>query len=144
MSRGRIQSKLFLFATISLVAISYNIDVFAEDPDLIEFLEDSYSYDDTAVIRVIDSEMNVSSDIDSVDINISSDADTIGTTITLHETDTSSGIFEATVFFVLDDFTSGYRLQIVQGGEIYATYNDTINSASIEGTPSPITDTRIR
>ncbi len=141
MDREKIHSKLFLFATISLIVISYNIDVFAENNGMIEFLEDSYSYDDTAVIRVTDSDMDVSSDIDSVDIHILSDADTIGTSIMLHETDTSSGIFEGTVFFVLDDYTSGHTLQIVQGGEIYVTYRDMTSSASIEGTPSSITDT---
>lgn len=141
MHKGKIQSKLFLFATIKLIAISYNIDVFAENNDMIEFLEDNYSYDETAVIRVIDSDMDVSSDIDYVDINVASDADTIGTTIMLQETDTSSGIFEGTVFFVLDDYTSGHRLQIVQGGEIYAAYKGTVSSAFIEGTPLPITDT---
>ena len=139
--REKIQLKIFLFATISLIAISYNIDVFAENNSVIEFLEDNYSYDETAVIRVIDSDMDVSSDIDYVNVNVASDADTIGTIILLQETDTSSGIFEGTVFFVLDDYTSGHRLQIVQGGEIYTAYKGTVSSASIEGTPSPITDT---
>ena len=140
MGRRKTQSKLFLIATISLITISYNIDVFAEDEIMVEFLEDSYSYNETAVIRVNDPDMSISYDIDYVEINIASDADTIGTTIMLHETDTS-GIFEGTIFFVLDDYTSGHRLQIVQGGEIYAAYKGTITSASIEGTPSPIIDT---
>lgn len=137
----KLHSKLFLFATISLIAISYNVDVFAEDERLIEFLEDSYPYHGTAVIRVTDSDMDVSSDVETVDVGVASDADIIGTTITLHETDSSSGIFEGTVFFVLDDSTSGHRLQVVQGGEIYAVYEDLSTDARIEETPSPITDT---
>ncbi|MGI9566913.1 MAG: hypothetical protein ACR2LL_07875 [Nitrosopumilus sp.] len=137
----KLHSKLFLFAAIGLIAISYNVNAFAEDEGVIEFLEDSYSYDGTAVIRVTDSDMDVSNGVDTVDAVVSSDADTVGTTIMLHETDSSSGVFEGTVFFVLDDYTSGHRLQIVQGGEIYATYKDMTSSASIEGTPSPITDT---
>ena len=141
MGRGKIPSKLFLFATISLIAISYNIDAFAEDEIVVEFLEDSYSSDGAAVIRITDSKMDDSSIINTVDVVVSSDADTIGTTITLQETDNVSGIFEGTVFFVLDDYTSGHRLQVVQGGSIYVTYKDTTSSASIEGTPFPITDT---
>ena len=141
MSRKKIHSTLFLFAIINLITISYNVDVFAEDEIVVEFLEDSYSSDDTAVIRVTDSRIDDSSIINTVDVVISSDADTIGTTITLQETDNVSGIFEGTVFFVLDDYTSGHRLQVVQGGSIYVTYKDTISSISIEGTPSPITDT---
>ena len=135
------QLTLFLFATISLIAFSYAADAFAEDEITVEFLEDSYSHDGTAVIRVTDSKMDDSSIPNSVDVALSSDADTIGTTITLQETDNTSGIFEGTVFFVLDDYTSGHRLQVVQGGEIYATYGETTVSAKIEGTPSPITDT---
>ena len=134
MGRGKIPSKLFLFATISLIAISYNIDAFAEDEIVVEFLEDSYSSDSTAVIRITDSKMDDSSIINTVDVIVSSDADTIGTTITLQETDNVSGIFEGTVFFVLDDYTSGHRLQVVQGGSVYVTYKDTTSFASIEGT----------
>lgn len=117
---------------------------FADTATTVEFLEDSYSYEDTAVIRIFDPALNMYSEsgfVDSIDIVISSDADTIGTDITLVETDGSSGIFEGTIFFTLDDYTSGHRLQVVQGGEIYVAYGDTTISAKIEGTPSPITDT---
>ena len=141
MGRGKIQSKLFLIATIILIVLYYDIDAFAEDEIVVEFLEDIYSFDGTAVIRVTDSRMDDSSIINTVDVVISSDADTIGTTITLQETDNVSGIFEGTIFFVLDDYTSGHQLQVVQDGSIYVTYKDTTSSASIEGTPSPITDT---
>ena len=83
----KIHLTLFLFATISLIAFSYTADVFAEDEITVEFLEDSYSHDGTAVIRVTDSRMDDSSIPNSVDVALSSDADTIGTTITLQETD---------------------------------------------------------
>ena len=131
-----------LIAFASLIMVSYNVDVFAEEnKTMIEFLEDSYPHSGTAVIRVTDSSMNVSSGVDYVDVVISSDADTVGTVVTMQETDNSSGIFEGTVFFVLNDYTSGHRLQVVQGDYIYATYKDTTDSALIEGTPYPITDT---
>ena len=136
--------QLFLFAAIGLTVLSYSIDAFADTAIFIEFLDDSYSYEDTAVIRVTDPAINMYSQIgsiDSIDVVLSSDADTIGTTITLHETDSSSDIFEGTVFFVLDDYTSGHRLQVVQDGQIYATYGESTVSATIEGAPSPITDT---
>ena len=140
----KINSKLFLFAAIGLTALSYSVDAFADADVSIEFLDDSYSFDDTAVIRITDPAINLYSQadsIDSIDIAISSDADTVGTTITLYETDISSDIFEGTVFFVLDDYTSGHRLQVVQGGQIYATYGESTASATVEGTPSQITDT---
>ena len=132
---------LGLVAFASLIMISYNVDAFAEDKAIIEFLEESYAHDGTAVIRVTDSRMDNDPFVETVDVVLFSGADTIGTTITLRETDNKSGIFEGTVFFVLDDYTSGNRLQVVQGDFIYATYKGTTSSATIKGTPSQITDT---
>ena len=128
---------LGLIAFASLIVISYNVNAFAENDVMIEFNEDSYSSFDTAVIRVTDSSMDTTSNLDSVIVNVSSDSDLAGISLNLTETKNSTGVFEGTIFFTGDDFSSGHRLRILEGGEIYAMYKDFATEANITGIPSP-------
>ncbi len=150
-------SKLFLFATISLIVLSYSIDVFAEDEDTIEFLEESYPHHGTAVIRVTDSDANLNPEkIDNFDIDVWSDTDFAGIDLTVTETSDSSGIFEGTVYFSTSDDSSGHRLRITEGDTIFSKYDDVtipkinidsklvlINTAMIQGDTIPMTEDRI-
>ena len=130
--------KYFLiFALIGLT--SYVVpDVFAEqrDPVLessilwevgtIQWLEDVYSHTGTAVVRVIDPDMNqIHGGIDNFDVDVWSDTDLAGIDLTVTETDISSGVFEGTVFFSTADDSSGHRLRISQGDTIFSKYADT-------------------
>ena len=66
----------------------------------IRLLEDVYSTTGTAVIRVIDSDMNqIHGEIENFDVDVWSDTDLAGIDLTVTETSMSSGIFEGTVFF---------------------------------------------
>ena len=128
---------LLIFALTGLAA-SVVPDVFAEqrDPVLessilwevgtIQWLEDIYSPTGTAVVRVIDPDMNqIHGGIDNFDVDVWSDTDLAGIDLTVTETSMSSGVFEGTVFFSTADDSSGHRLRISQGDTIFSKYVDT-------------------
>ena len=129
--------KYFLiFALIGLTAY-VGPDVLADqrDPVLessilwevgtIQWLEDVYSPSGTAVVRVIDHNMNrVHGEIDNFDVDVWSDTDLAGIDLTVTETEISSGVFEGTVFFSTADDSSGHRLRISHGDTIYSKYAD--------------------
>ncbi len=125
-----------IFALIGLAAYVVP-EVYAEqsDPVLessilwevgkIQWLEDLYSPDGTAVVRVIDPDMNrIHGEIENFDVDVWSNTDLAGIDLTVTETSMSSGVFEGTVFFSTTDDSSGHRLRISQGDTIFSKYAD--------------------
>jgi hypothetical protein len=91
----------------------------------IEFSEDNYLSDKTAIIRVIDSDLNLNPEsLDRVSIDITSNSDASGIKVNAIETSESSGIFVATFFFTQNQSSSGNRLFVIPGDTITAKYDD--------------------
>ena len=121
--------KFLLFVIAGLIMSSYYTnDVFADEENIvgqIQWLEMSYPSDGTAVIRVIDLDMNLDPKaVDNFDVYVWSDFDAIGTDPTVTETGADTGIFEGTVFFTTTDESSGHRLRVLEGDTIIAKYED--------------------
>ena len=79
----------------------------------------------SAVLTVVDADEN--SDIAIVDtftVSVFSDSDSGGFTLTMNETDESTGIFEGTVYFTADQATSGTNLRVSEGDTVTAEYDD--------------------
>lgn len=91
----------------------------------IRFLKSDHSIDDTAIIQVIDQDMNLNPEgIDQIEINISSDSDTAGISVVAIETTENSGIFEASISFSQTHPSSGNRLYAVPDDTLKAKYDD--------------------
>lgn len=91
----------------------------------IQWLEASYPDSGTGVVRVIDPDMNWNPEaVDNFDIDVWSDSDAGGIDLTVSETDSSTGVFEGTVFFSTTDESSGHRLRVAEGDTITAEYED--------------------
>ena len=146
------------FLSLALIALAASVvpGVFAEqnDPVLessvlwevgtIRLLEDVYSTTGTAVIRVIDPDMNqVHSEIENFDVDVWSGTDLAGIDLTVTETDMASGVFEGTVFFSTADDSSGHRLRISHGDTIFSKYADTTIPKSSYDDISVLIDTAI-
>jgi len=79
----------------------------------------------SAVFTVVDPDENLDQRIiESFTVAVYSDSDSGGFTLTLNETDESSGVFEGTVFFTSTDATSGSNLRVSEGDTITAEYVD--------------------
>lgn len=90
-----------------------------------EFLEQNYLASDTAVIRVVDPDMNLNPEApDRVIIDVVSDSDLAGVSVTALETSNDSGLFEATVFLTPTGRSSGSSLHVIPGDMITAKYTD--------------------
>ncbi|MFB5629242.1 MAG: hypothetical protein ACE5RR_04840, partial [Nitrosarchaeum sp.] len=91
----------------------------------IEFSENNYLSDKTAIIRVIDSDLNLNPEsLDHVSIDVTSNSDASGIKVNAIETSESSGIFVATFFFTQNQSSSGNRLYVMPGDTITAKYDD--------------------
>jgi hypothetical protein len=91
----------------------------------IQFSEGTYLTEKTAVIRVIDSDLNLNPEsLDQVSIQISSDSDVAGIEVDAIETSESSGVFVASISFTQNTSSSGNRLFAMPGDTIFAKYND--------------------
>ncbi|MFB5611827.1 MAG: hypothetical protein ACE5RL_00805 [Nitrosarchaeum sp.] len=91
----------------------------------IEFSENNYLSDKTAIIRVIDSDLNLNPEsLDHVSIDVTSNSDASGIKVNAIETSESSGIFIATFFFTQNQSSSGNRLYVMPGDTITAKYDD--------------------
>ena len=91
----------------------------------VEWLEASYPASGQAVLRVVDPDMNLNPEsVDNFEVDVWSDSDSGGIDLTVTETNESTGIFEGTVQFTLDDSSSGHRLRISEGDIITAEYED--------------------
>ena len=89
------------------------------------FSEDSYLSSSSAVVSVIDPDMNTNPDsVENFDIDVYSDSDSGGIELTVTETNESTGVFEATVFFTTADASSGHTLRVSEGDSITAEYSD--------------------
>ncbi len=91
----------------------------------IGFLKSDYSIDETAIIQVIDQDMNLNPEgIDQIEVNISSDSDAAGISVIALESSESSGLFEASFSFTQRKTSSGNRLFAVPDDSIKAKYDD--------------------
>ena len=91
----------------------------------IQWLEASYPDSGTGVVRVVDPDMNWNPEaVDNFDVDVWSDSDAGGIDLTVTETNSSTGIFEGTVFFSTTDESSGHRLRVASGDTITAEYED--------------------
>ncbi|MDH3764903.1 MAG: hypothetical protein OER82_03740 [Nitrosopumilus sp.] len=91
----------------------------------IQFLKDVFSSNDSVVIRVIDSDMNLNPEaLDQIPIQLSSDSDVAGIVVDAVETSESSGSFLATVSLSQTLPSSGNRLYALIGDKIFAKYDD--------------------
>jgi len=91
----------------------------------VQFTENNFLSDKSALIRVIDPDLNLNPEsLDQIAITVSSDTDAAGIEVTAIETSESSGLFVATVTFTQNLSSSGSRLLAIPGDEIYAKYDD--------------------
>ena len=91
----------------------------------VQWLEASYPASASGVVRVIDSDMNFNPEaVDSFDVDVWSDSDAGGISLSVTETNESTGIFEGTVFFTATDASSGSRLNVNEGDTVTAEYED--------------------
>ncbi len=89
----------------------------------IEWLESSYSIDSTAIIRVIDPDMNLNpNEIDEFKIRVWSDTDVKGVWILVRETNKATGIFEGRVKFSAKKTDD--NLMVNDGDTVTAEYKD--------------------
>jgi len=91
----------------------------------IQFSEENYLSENTALIRVIDSDLNLNPEsLDHMPIQISSNSDMSGIEVDAIETSESSGVFVATISFTQNLSSSGNRLFAMPGDTIFAKYDD--------------------
>src|SRR3989338_6606479 len=82
----------------------------------IQFSEENYLSDNTALIHAIDSDLNLNPEsLDHMPIQISSTSDISGIEVDAIETSESSGIFTATISFTQNLSSSGNRLFVTSG-----------------------------
>jgi hypothetical protein len=91
----------------------------------VQWLEASYPASGTGVVRIIDPDMNLNPEaVDNFDVEAWSDSDAGGINLTVTETNEATGIFEGTVFFTVNDASSGHRLRVSEGDMVTASYED--------------------
>ncbi len=91
----------------------------------IQFSKENYLSDKTALIRVIDPDLNLNPEsLDHMPIQISSNSDVSGIEVDAIETSESSGVFVATISFTQNLSSSGNRLFALPGDTIFAKYDD--------------------
>ena len=91
----------------------------------VRFSEDNFISDKSALIRVIDPDLNLNPEaLDQIPIQVSSDSDAAGIEVTAIETSESSGMFVVTITFTQNLSSSGNRLLALPEDEIYAKYDD--------------------
>ncbi|QLH02394.1 hypothetical protein C5F47_01855 [Nitrosopumilus cobalaminigenes] len=103
---------------VESVPVSWNVGT-------INFIEDVFFVEDSAIIRVVDLDMNLNPEaLDNLPIQISSDSDVAGIEVNAVETSESSGSFIATISLSQNSASSGNRLYSLPGDEIFAKYDD--------------------
>ena len=91
----------------------------------IQFSESNYLSNKTALVRVIDPDLNLNPEsLDQIPIQISSNSDVSGIEVAAVETSETSGVFVATVSFTQNLSSSGNRLYAISGDTIFAKYDD--------------------
>jgi len=103
---------------VESVPVSWNIGT-------INFIEDLFYLENSAVVRVVDVDMNLNPEaLDNLPIQIFSDSDIAGIEVNAIETSESSGSFIATISLSQNSPSSGNRLYSLPGDEIFAKYDD--------------------
>ena len=100
------------------VPVSWNLGV-------IQFVNANILSNDSAVIRIIDPDMNLNPEaLDSIPVKVFSDSDVAGIIVDAIETSESSGSFVATISLSQTLPSSGNRLYSIPGDQIFAKYDD--------------------
>ena len=87
------------------------------------FSEDAYLSSSSAVVTVLDPDMNLNPDtVENFKVDVYSDSDSGGIQLTVDETNESTGVFEGTVFFTTSDASSGHTLRVSEGDSITVDY----------------------
>ena len=103
---------------IESVEVSWNIGD-------IRFLKSDYSIGETAIIRVVDLDMNLNPEaVDQFEVEVSSDSDIAGILVNVIETSEDSGMFEASISFTQSQSSSGSRLFAIPDDSIRVKYDD--------------------
>ena len=103
---------------VESVPVSWNLGT-------INFIEDLFYLENSAVVRVVDVDMNLNPEaLDDLPIQIFSDSDVAGIEVSAIETSESSGSFIATISLSQNSPSSGNRLYSLPGDEIFAKYDD--------------------
>ncbi len=103
---------------VESVPVSWNVGT-------INFIEDLFYLEKSAVVRVVDVDMNLNPEaLDNLPIQIFSDSDVAGIEVNAIETSESSGSFIATISLSQNSPSSGNRLYSLPGDEIFAKYDD--------------------
>lgn len=91
----------------------------------ISFSEDNFLSNDSAVIRVIDPDLNLNPEaLDQIPVHVYSDSDVAGIEVSAIETSERSGVFVATIVFTQNMPSNGNRLLALPEDEIFAKYDD--------------------
>ena len=91
----------------------------------IKWLATNYAENANGILQVIDPDMNLNPKaVDNLVVNIWSDSDVVGTTLTLTETGTDTGIFQGTASFSSTLPSAGNRLNAKLGDIVTAEYKD--------------------
>jgi hypothetical protein len=103
---------------VESVPVSWNLGT-------ISFLKELFFLDDSVVVRVIDVDMNLNPEaLDVISIHLFSDSDIAGIEVNAVATSESSGSFIATISTSQNLPSSGNRLYVMPGDEIFAKYED--------------------
>jgi len=103
---------------IESVEVSWNIGD-------VRFLKSDYSIGETAIIRVVDLDMNLNPEaVDQFEVEVSSDSDNAGILVNVIETSEDSGMFEASISFTQSQSSSGNRLFAIPDDSIRVKYDD--------------------
>ncbi len=103
---------------IESVEVSWNIGE-------IRFMKSDYSIGETAIIRVVDLDMNLNPEaVDQFEVEVSSDSDIAGILVNVIETSEDSGMFEASILFTQSQSSSGNRLFAIPDDSISVKYDD--------------------
>jgi len=91
----------------------------------ISFSDSSVSPGGSTVVQLIDGDLDKDPDvIDTTTASVWSDSDSGGISITLHETDEDTGVFEETIYFTSDDKSTGTLLRVSEGDTVTSEYTD--------------------
>lgn len=91
----------------------------------VRFMKENYAIGETALIRVVDLDMNLNPEaIDQFEVEVSSDSDSAGILVNVIETTVESGLFEAAISFSQSQASSGNRLFANPGDTLHVKYDD--------------------
>ena len=90
-----------------------------------EFLQERYLIDQEAIVRIVDSDMNLNPEaVNQFEIDVVSDSDPAGVKVQVIEASEDSGLFEGKISFTQKSASSGNRLYANPGDYVIAKYDD--------------------